>query len=89
MFTDSNFIEQLRHHKVVNLYKALCLITDFYLVSYTHLMLYELKIYKTVKKKKSSIIIGASFPICLQALRIYHTDIHVDNNCLKLITSTL
>lgn len=51
MFTDSNFIEQLRHHKVVNLYKALCLITDFYLVSYTHLMLYELKIYKTVKKK--------------------------------------
>lgn len=51
MFTDSNLIEQLRHHKVVNLYKALCLITDFYLVSYTHLMLYELKIYKTVKKK--------------------------------------
>lgn len=43
MFTDSNFIEQLRHHKVVNLYKASCLITDFYLVSYTHLMLYVIK----------------------------------------------
>lgn len=56
MFTDSNFIEQLRHHKVVNLYKALCLITDFYLVSYTHLMLYVIKNIQDCKKKKNQVL---------------------------------